>query len=187
MSDMAEQRSRSLRSRFESGSGAVRPEASEASGIDAYEQFGASFKAAMAAVRKLRGRETHHPADLSYAQYSLLFGLHHGGALPARDLAYAADLSPATVAQMLEGLERAGLVKRARSDEDKRLVLTSLTAHGRKVVERRREQLEPRWRAALAGFGDEDLLTAAAILDRLREMFDQLATGADGGHLVDQS
>jgi DNA-binding MarR family transcriptional regulator len=155
--------------------------------VDAYAQFGASFKAAMAAVRKLRGRETHRPGDLSYAQYSLLFGLAQGGALPARDLAYAADLSPATVAQMLEGLERAGLVGRVRSDQDKRLVLTSLTKRGREVVERRREQLEPRWRAALAGFGDEDLLTAAAILDRLREMFDQLAVAAEGDQLVDQA
>jgi DNA-binding MarR family transcriptional regulator len=155
--------------------------------VDAYEQFGISFKAAMAAVRRLRGRETHRPGELSYAQYSLLFGLAHGGALPARDLAYAADLSPATVAQMLEGLERAGLVERVRSDQDKRLVLTSLTAHGREVVERRREQLEPRWRAALSGFGDEDLMTAAAILDRLREMFDQLALAAEGDQLIDQA
>jgi DNA-binding MarR family transcriptional regulator len=155
--------------------------------VDAYEQFGISFKAAMAAVRRLRGRETHRPGELSYAPYSLLFGLAHGGALPARDLAYAADLSPATVAQMLEGLERAGLVERVRSDQDKRLVLTSLTAHGREVVQRRREQLEPRWRAALAGFGDEDLMTAAAILDRLREMFDQLALAAEGDQLIDQA
>lgn len=155
--------------------------------LDAHERFGGSFKAAMAAVRRLRGRETHRPGELSYAQYSLLFGLAHGGALPARDLAYAADLSPATVTQMLEGLERAGLVERVRSDQDKRLVLTSLTTHGREVVERRREQLEPRWRAALAGFGDQDLLTAAAILDRLREMFDELAVAAEGDQLLDQA
>jgi len=155
--------------------------------LDAYAQFGASFKAAMAAVRRLRGRETHRPGELSYAQYSLLFGLAQGGALPARDLAYAADLSPATVAQMLDGLERAGLVQRKRSDRDKRLVLTSLTERGSEVVERRREQLEPRWRAALAGFGDEDLLTAAAILDRLREMFDQLALAAEEDQLVEQT
>ena len=155
--------------------------------LDPYAQVGASFKAAMAAVRRLRGRETHRPGELSYAQYSLLFGLAQGGALPARDLAYAADLSPATVAQMLDGLERAGLVQRKRSDRDKRLVLTSLTERGSEVVERRREQLEPRWRAALAGFGDEDLLTAAAILDRLREMFDQLALAAEEDQLVEQT
>ena len=39
------------------------------------EQLGHSFKTAMAAVRRLRGRETHRPGELSYAQYALLFGL----------------------------------------------------------------------------------------------------------------
>jgi DNA-binding MarR family transcriptional regulator len=152
--------------------------------LDSYEQLGRSFKAVTAAMRRLRGRETHRPGELSYAQYGLLFGLAQGGALAARDLAGAADLSPATVTQMLEGLERAGLVQRVRSDEDKRVVLTSLTRHGREIVERRRQELEPRWRAALAGFSDEDLVTAGAVLDRLREMFDELA---ERDQLVDQT
>jgi hypothetical protein len=38
-------------------------------------QLGRSFKGAMAAVRRLRGRETRHPGELSDAQYGLLFGL----------------------------------------------------------------------------------------------------------------
>jgi DNA-binding MarR family transcriptional regulator len=151
--------------------------------LEPHERFGVSFKAAMAAVRRLRGRETHRPGELSYAQYSLLFTLAQGGELPARDLAYAADLSPATVTQMLDSLERAGLVQRARSGQDKRLVLTSLTGRGAEVIERRREEIEPRWRAALDGFSDRDLLTAAAVLDRLREMFDELA---DRDQPVDQ-
>jgi MarR family transcriptional regulator, organic hydroperoxide resistance regulator len=142
---------------------------------DSFEQFGQSFKAAMAAVRRLRGRETHRPGDLSYAQYGLLFGLAAGGALPAGELALAADVSPASATQMLDALERAGLVERARSGEDRRVVLNSLTERGRQVVEARRSLFEPRWRAALAEFSTRDLLTAAAILDRITEMFDELA------------
>ena len=155
--------------------------------LDAYERLAVSFKAVTAALRRLRGRETHRPGELSYAQYGLLFGLAQGGALPARDLAYVADLSPATVTQMLDGLERAGLVERVRSDSDKRVVLTSLTERGREIVERRRQQLEPRWRAALADFSEDDLLNAAAILDRLREMFEELALGTNGDEPVDQA
>jgi DNA-binding MarR family transcriptional regulator len=162
----------------------VAEQRSDVSALDAHEQLRHSFKAVTAAVRRLRGRETHRHDDLSYAQYGLLFGLAQGGALSARDLAFVADLSAATVAQMLEGLERAGLVHRVRSRQDKRLVLTSLTARGREIVERRRQELEPRWRAALAGFSDQDLLTAAAVLDRLREMFDELA---ERDQLVDQA
>lgn len=143
--------------------------------LDPQEQFGHSFKTAMAALRRLRGRETHRPGELSFAQYSLLFSLAAGGALPAGELALAADVSPASATQMLDALERAGLVERVRSGQDKRVVLTSLTNRGRQVVDSRRALFEPRWRAALAEFSDRDLLTAATILDRLREMFDELA------------
>jgi MarR family transcriptional regulator, organic hydroperoxide resistance regulator len=154
--------------------------------LEPIEQFALSFKAAMAAVRRLRGRETHRPGELSYAQYSLLFKLAEGGALPARELADAADLSPATVTQMLDGLERAGLVKRVRSDRDKRVVLTSLSRRGLAVIERRRKQLEPRWRAALGEFTDDELVTAAVVLDRMRELFDEFATVSEGDELVEQ-
>ena len=76
---------------------------------------------------------------------------------------------------MLDGLAASGLVERTRSQVDKRIVLTSLTEHGRALIDERRAQYEPRWRAALEGFSDEELLTAASVLEALREMFDELA------------
>jgi DNA-binding MarR family transcriptional regulator len=152
--------------------------------LDSFEQFGQSFKAAMAAVRRLRGRETHRPGELSYAQYGLLFSLAAGGALSSGELALAADVSPASATQMLDALEKAGLVERARSGEDRRVVLTSLTERGRQVVESRRALLEPRWRAALSEFSDRDLRTGAAILDRITEMFDELAERPDDDELT---
>jgi len=139
------------------------------------EQLGVSFKAAMAAVRRLRGRETHHPEELSYAQYGLLFSLSGSEQMSARDLADAAALTPATATQMLDGLEAAGLVRRTRSAGDKRVVLISLTDRGAETVSRRRAEFEASWRAALTGFSDEQLLTAALVLERLAGHFDALA------------
>jgi MarR family transcriptional regulator, organic hydroperoxide resistance regulator len=139
------------------------------------EQLGRSFKAAMAAVRRLRGRESHRPDELSDAQYSLLFCLRAHSDLPASELAIAADLSPASTTEMLDGLAAAGLVTRERSQRDRRVVLTSLTDRGRDLVEERRARYEPRWRAALAEFSDGDLMVAARVLDRLRGLFDELA------------
>jgi DNA-binding MarR family transcriptional regulator len=139
------------------------------------ELVGRSFKSAMAAVRRLRGRDTHRPGTISYAQYGLLFGLGEHGRLSARELACTADVSAATVTQMLDSLAAAGLVDRVRSENDKRIVLTSLTERGRAVIEQRRVSLEPRWRAALADFSDQELRTTAAVLDRLRELFDEFA------------
>jgi DNA-binding MarR family transcriptional regulator len=136
---------------------------------------GTSFKRAVAAARRLRGRETHRRDELSNAQYGLLFGLLGCAERPVGELALLADVSPATATEMLEHLAAAGYVKRARSEHDRRVVLTSLTARGRALIEERRARMEPRWQAALAEFSDEDLLTATAVLERIRELFEQLA------------
>jgi MarR family transcriptional regulator, organic hydroperoxide resistance regulator len=139
-----------------------------------YGDLGLAFKRAMVAVRRLRGRETHRSDQISYAQYGLLFGLAGMCERSARDLAEHADLSPATVTQMLESLEVQGLVTRIRSEQDRRVVLSSLTERGEQLVAERHAQMEPRWRAALAGFDDSELLVAARVLDRLADHFNAL-------------
>lgn len=142
---------------------------------DATEEVARAFKRALAALRRMRGRETHCPGELTDAQYSLLFCLRDQSQMSVRDLADAADLSPASVTEMLDGLAADGLVQRQRSERDRRVVLISLTDGGRGLVEERRARFEPRLRAALEPFGEHDLVTAAAVLDRLRDMFEQVA------------
>jgi DNA-binding MarR family transcriptional regulator len=139
------------------------------------EEVGRAFKGVGAAQRRLRAHYAHRPGELTYAQYGLLFGLYFGEPMSSRDLAAAADVSPATAAEMLDALTVSGLVQRVRSADDKRIVLTSLTERGRAVVEARRAQYEPRFRAALEGFSDEELRSAAGVLEALRQMFDDLA------------
>ena len=140
----------------------------------AHARLGQSLKATMVAVRRLRGRESHQPGRLSYAQYGLLFSLATEAELPASRLAALADLTPGTVTPMLDHLEADGLVTRTRSAHDKRVVLISLTESGRQVVAERQARFEPRWTAALDGFTDAELLTTAAVLDRIRAMFDAI-------------
>jgi MarR family transcriptional regulator, organic hydroperoxide resistance regulator len=142
---------------------------------DASEQVARSFKRAMAAVRRLRGRETHRPGELTDAQYGLLFCLRDQAQMSVRDLAYAAELSSASVTEMLDGLAAAGLVDRQRSERDRRVVLTSLTDSGRGLVEERRARFEPRFRAALEPFSEDELVVAAAVLERLRGLFEEIA------------
>ncbi len=129
----------------------------------------------MAALRRMRGRELHRPGELSDAQFSLLFSLRDREQMSAGELAIAADLRPASVTEMLDGLAHHGLVERSRSDRDRRVVLTSLTERGRALVEERQARFQPRFRAAMAEFSEEQLLVAATVLDRLAGMFDELA------------
>lgn len=142
---------------------------------EAVEAFSRAFKSTNAALRRLKGRETHRPGELSYAQYGLLFALAGSEPLSLRELALAAGVSPGTAVEMLDGLTASGLVERIRSTEDKRVVLTSLTDLGQRLVAERRALYEPQWRTALKQFSEEELLTAAAVLERVGAMFDQLA------------
>jgi MarR family transcriptional regulator, organic hydroperoxide resistance regulator len=143
----------------------------------AVDALAKSFKGALAAVRRLRGRDTHHPGALSQAQYQVLFELLQRGALPAGELASVLDVSPASVTQMLDRLADAELVERVRSEHDRRIVVSRLSDAGRAVCEQRRAALEPLWREMLAGFTASELETAAAVLDRLSELFERLADG----------
>lgn len=155
---------------------------------DAHDELRRAFRGVNIAMRRMRGRETHHSGGLSYAQFGLLFALEGGVKLSARSLAEAASLSPASVTQMLEALEGNGLVARTRSLEDKRVVLNELTDKGQVAIERVRARMEPAWRAALAGFDDAQLLTAAAVLDALTGCFSAIAeaksdaVGVGGDH-----
>jgi DNA-binding MarR family transcriptional regulator len=137
--------------------------------------LGLAFKRAMVAVRKLRGRETNRPGQISYAQYGLLFGLAGKCECSARELAEQTELSPATVAQMLEHLEAGGLVERTRSEQDRRVVLSTLTERGAAIVAERHALMQPRWEAALEGFSGEQLSAAASVLNSLADYFDALA------------
>jgi DNA-binding MarR family transcriptional regulator len=151
------------------------PATPEATRLTASAQLGASFKGLMAAVRRLRGRETQRHEGLSDAQYRLLFGLRDHVTLSTGDLACLAEVSSATVTEMLDGMAAAGLVERVRSEKDRRVVLTSLTERGNTLVEERHARFAPRWEAALSEFTADELGVSAAVLDRLRAMFDEIA------------
>jgi MarR family transcriptional regulator, organic hydroperoxide resistance regulator len=140
----------------------------------AAQELGQAFKSCLSAVRRMRGRENHAHGELSDAQYGLLFNLVDHETLPTSELACLANLSPATATGMLDGLVTAGLVERTRSEADRRVVLTSLTAHGRALVNERHARFAPRFSAALEEFSDDELRTAAAVLGRLGAMFDEI-------------
>ena len=136
-------------------------------------QLGTSFKGALAAIRRLRGRDSQRPGELSFAQYHLLFGLADHDELSTGELAAAADLAPATVTQMLDSLVAMKLVDRVRSERDRRIVACSLTARGQELIAERRAYFELLWHQRLQEFSTAELLTAATVVDRLRAMYEE--------------
>jgi DNA-binding MarR family transcriptional regulator len=157
------------------GEGAGDPPAAVGDHRAAVTTFAAAFKRATGAVRRLRGRESQHPSELSYAQCGLLFGLADSGQLSASELAGLAAVAPATATQMLDHLEAGGFVERVRSVLDRRIVLISLTPRGAAEVAARRERYEALWARELAGFSIAELEAATAVLERTTAVFVEIA------------
>ena len=115
----------------------------------------------------------HRRSEISHAQFELLIELQERGELSAGELASAARLAPGTVTQMLDGLAESGHVARARSESDRRVVVSRLTPLGRQQIEAKRAAWQARWEQALDGVSDRELRVARKVLERLGEMFEQ--------------
>jgi DNA-binding MarR family transcriptional regulator len=101
-----------------------------------------------------------------------------GGMMRRVDLAEALILTPSGVTRLLDGLERAGLVEKARCDSDARVTYAALTDAGRETVRRASRSHVASIRAHLGErFTEEELATLADLLGRLAE--DQPASAAD--------
>jgi DNA-binding MarR family transcriptional regulator len=143
-------------------------------------ELGAAFKRVFRSLNRLRGRDTHLAGgELSHAQFELLIELHERGPLSAGELATAARLSPGTVTQMLDHLAECGHVERVRSQTDRRVVVSRLTAQGRRKIEAKRSAWKSRWEQALEGLDVAELDAATRVLERLGAMFED-APGQDG-------
>jgi DNA-binding MarR family transcriptional regulator len=138
------------------------------------DELGRAFRSVFRCLSRLRGRDTHLAGtELSHAQFELLIELHERGPLSAGELAAAAQLTPATVTQMLEHLAASGHVERARLECDRRVVVSRLTTRGRREIEAKREHWQSRWEQALGDVDVEDLRAATGVLTRLCSVFEE--------------
>jgi len=87
---------------------------------------------------------------LSHAGFALLMTLWVSGPREVRTLARIHHLSKPSIVSAIGTLERAGLVRRQRAREDRRLVRVTLTAAGRRLIDRAQAALH-RCERILAG------------------------------------
>jgi DNA-binding MarR family transcriptional regulator len=138
-------------------------------------ELGAAFKRVFRNLSRMRGRDTHlGGSELSYAQFELLIELEERGELSVGELAAAARLTPASVTQMLDHLAADGHVERARSKTDRRVVVSRLTAGGRRKIEAKRKAWRDRWEEALEGLDGDELQAATRVLERLADVFEDV-------------
>jgi DNA-binding MarR family transcriptional regulator len=92
------------------------------------------FRAA-SAVRNHFERNVLAESGLSWTAFVVMWVTWIWQPIETRDIAVESGISKATLTGVLKTLEKLGLAERSRSEEDGRLVLVSLTATGRSLME----------------------------------------------------
>jgi DNA-binding MarR family transcriptional regulator len=142
--------------------------------VAALEEFGKAYRDVARAQRRLRGRDAMRSGELSAPQMNLLLPLDEQGAMSSGQLAEAAGLTAATTTHMLDQLAAIGIVERERSESDRRVVVSQLTAHGKELLDRRRDQMTAAWNEALKDLTAEELQIATEAFQRVTEFVDDL-------------
>ncbi len=148
----------------------------------AAEEFLAAFDLFVQAVRRARGA----PAQggdraLTLSQYALLSGLSNRSDARVRELAAEAGVTASTATRILDALERRGIVRRRRTDADRRAVSVTLTRLGRDLLNEQDEWLQARQLAFHAALPEDERRLTPDLLVRLAALIDELAAGPQDG------
>ncbi|HET9609179.1 MAG TPA: MarR family transcriptional regulator [Acidimicrobiales bacterium] len=113
--------------------------------------------------------EALRPFDLTFARYEalVLLAFSRQGALPLGKMGSRLMLHPTSVTNIVDRLERQGLVERTAHPTDRRTTLAAITEDGRRVVSKATEAV------SATGFGistldDDELDQITALLRKIR-------------------
>ncbi len=73
--------------------------------------------------------------DLTYSQFAVLEALYHLGSLTQGNVSTKVLKSGSNVTTVIDNLERDGLVRRERHDQDRRVIYVHLTEAGKRKIE----------------------------------------------------
>jgi DNA-binding MarR family transcriptional regulator len=117
------------------------------------------------------GRAFEHalsPSGLTEPQFNVLMELAaNGGGLPHCTLAQGLLRSPANVTSLVDRMQRDGLVRRVRSEVDRRTVVVEITEEGWSRLEVAAPAVFAAERAMLAGLSPDDRERLRGLLDRV--------------------
>lgn len=110
-------------------------------------------------------------ADITIKDMHVIEAIGRGEPKPSSVVAKRLSITMGTLTKSIDRLVRTGYVQRERSDEDKRLVLLSLTARGIKADERHQMFHEDMIQAALAQFDEKETQILLESLSGLADYF----------------
>jgi len=107
---------------------------------------------------------------LSESRFVVLIMLHTaaGGEMCCSDIAESTGVSRATVTGLLDGLERDGFIRRVDYPEDRRRITITLTASGRRLLDKILPDHLRRIESVMANLSKPDRKTLLTLLDKVR-------------------
>lgn len=110
------------------------------------------------------------PWKLSAAQYNVLRILRGAGkhGLPCSEIGARMVTEDSDITRLLDRLEQKGLIARARSSKDRRVVSTRVTRKGLGLLTELDAPMRESSKKLMAGLSAEDLAKLNSILERLR-------------------
>jgi DNA-binding MarR family transcriptional regulator len=141
-------------------------------------EFDEAWDEFFGSIRRARGRaaQVAEKEGLSLAQFQLLYAFVEGdGAeqLAVGVLAERAGIAQPTATRILDALERDAIVERRPSEEDRRSVIVSLTAAGRRLLTRKRKLVEAKRTEVFESLDSADRKRAATLLRTLAAAIEQ--------------
>lgn len=116
----------------------------------------------------------HPAADPTRGQGRILAALKLQDGVPTKDLAYILGMRVASLNELLGKLERAELITREPSEDDKRVILIKLTEEGRNT-----EQFKPQRPDAFSTLSESEQEQLGEFLDRIIEHLESQLDDAD--------
>lgn len=104
---------------------------------------------------------------ISTSQLPVLVALKYGAQLSQKELAIAAGVEQSSMAQLLNRMERDGLIRRTTDPNDKRCSLISLTEQATEFFPSGRAILQRGNQEALEGFTEEERCTLVHLLQKV--------------------
>jgi len=135
------------------------------------EVAGVTVKSFLDAADRLRTRISAalRTVGLTWPQFEVLDQLRHtpDRALPLRALAQCQGCAASNITQLVDRLEREGLVKRVDDPDDRRSVRAELTASGMEAAINGEAQIEAVREYYRARFTEEERLELGRLLDKI--------------------
>jgi DNA-binding MarR family transcriptional regulator len=121
-------------------------------------------------IGKIAGQVAHDRGAISLERARILWQLVEA---PRRsgEIAHRCGLTPASVSELVDSLERDAFVRRSEDRNDRRVVVVEITARGRREIERVGELMTAPVAKILAGLSAEKRSRLAAALADLQEAF----------------